>query len=876
MTSFLESINILDFVVRLSVLLAFSSCVNHVFISFHKKICKNKKDTSSSSSSSKGSNTASVSSLQDTQTLQRKQSFLKRHGNDYGYTSSPKGHIDTWRKQEFPSLIPPIDTTNTNTSNRTSTSSTTETREEKVYLDYAGSAIPSKSLLENIYKQELQHQIMGNPHSNGPASSQSLQNIQHVKKSLLDFFGGNAGCKFGHEGNGIDYHPGYDVIFTSGTTHALHILAEHFHWNKEGNSTFLYSHNVHTSVLGMREVAMRYGASFQCKHLEDIANATCDNFDTWSHARDSGNHLLVMPLECNFTGNKMEKAQEIIAQSRQSSGNWYTCLDIAKAASTSSINLKKLDPDFAVVSFYKIFGAPTGIGALFVKRSSKDVLLKNGGKRRYFGGGSVDIALPNLDYSIKRNTLDSLVQGTVNFRGITSLKHGLEEVQQLGVTHISRHVHSLIVECCTRLKGLKHTNGQSVIECYGQWRHDGIPSILEQGSILSFNIVRSDGSYVGYNEVTKLAALYKYPMQLRGGCFCNVGACHDALGIDENEAKENHLKTGKVCGDHLDVIDGKPTGAIRLSLGKDSIWEDVDTLITFIEKTFVDDNLTTQKVIKAQGPIALDLIEMYVFPIKSCGAMRVNKWKMTQNGKFLFDREFALVDSSGIALRLSRYPKMALIKPILDIERMTMEVSAPGSPNLVVDLKSDIVSPMKDVSVCGNKCNGRLWGSHAVSSWFSDYLGVQCWLARAGKDPGNNVSAFENEAPLLLLSMQSIDALNRVLNNKGESRKVDARYFRPNLVVSSKQQTYYSNPEDTWKEIKLNDATGTKLQVTGQCARCSMVDIDPDSCMKGKTLQALSEYRRNNGQITFGIFLKKMRDESKEVLLQVGDTLTSL
>ena len=67
-----------------------------------------------------------------------------------------------------------------------------------------------------------------------------------------------------------------------------------------------------------------------------------------------------------------------------------------------------------------------------------------------------------------------------------------------------------------------------------------------------------------------------------------------------------------------------------------------------------------------------------------------------------------------------------------------------------------------------------------------------------------------------------------------------------------------------------------QLQVTGQCARCSMVDIDPDSCMKGKTLQALSEYRRNNGQITFGIFLKKMHDGQEEVVIQVGDTLTSL
>ena len=126
-------------------------------------------------------------------------------------------------------------------------------------------------------------------------------------------------------------------------------------------------------------------------------------------------------------------------------------LDIAKAASTSSINLRKLDPDFACVSFYKMFGAPTGIGALFVKRSSKQLLVpewtetnvleqKQKGRRRYFGGGSVDIQLPTRDFVRLRSSLDSLVHGTINFRSILSLRLGLQEIDLLGMDSVSARI----------------------------------------------------------------------------------------------------------------------------------------------------------------------------------------------------------------------------------------------------------------------------------------------------------------------------------------------------------------------------------------------------------------------------------------------------
>ena len=166
-----------------------------------------------------------------------------------------------------------------------------------------------------------------------------------------------------------------------------------------------------------------------------------------------------------------------------------------------------------------------------------------------------------------------------------------------------------------------------MIELYGEWSAIQEGRSIVPGPALSFNIIRSDGSYVGYNEVSKLAALSNKPIQLRTGCFCNPGACQESLNIDEEKARDNYERSGKVCGDHLDVLDGSPTGAIRVSIGKDSIWEDIDTLVRFIQRTFVSSKSAASFGIQSQqtttppkwnGIEELRLQEIYVFPIKSC------------------------------------------------------------------------------------------------------------------------------------------------------------------------------------------------------------------------------------------------------------------
>jgi hypothetical protein len=51
----------------------------------------------------------------------------------------------------------------------------------------------------------------------------------------------------------------------------------------------------------------------------------------------------------------------------------------------------------------------------------------------------------------------------------------------------------------------------------------------QQGAIVTFNLLRPNGEYVGYTEVEKLAVIHH--IQLRTGCFCNPGACSGYLNL---------------------------------------------------------------------------------------------------------------------------------------------------------------------------------------------------------------------------------------------------------------------------------------------------------------------------------------------------------
>ena len=650
---------------------------------------------------------------------QEKVSFLKRCP-DYGYG----GRLERWRSTQFPGLIAPNGRELIFKQRKSNEDH--EDGEREVFLDYAGCALPTRKLLE---RQDAA-QILANPHSSGGgrASVRTVTMMDKSKDLVMRHF------DIKNELLGVkeldmndESRSNFDLVWTSGTTDSLKLVAERFPWCKvditaksgakvyeqhssngldsiHTQSLLIYATNVHTSVLGMREVSLQHGCGFQCCTPSALLNASVSWFESLVNERTSTggrlslqdceniegtedttetlwiHHLIVLPLECNFTGDRFDWTETVKnARSRSydmvlvgiENGSartlvlrhkFHVLLDTAKAASTSRVNIPSLAPDFAVVSFYKLLGSPTGVGALFVRKQTpvalEEPFQKDGvafkvdrkvPSRQYFGGSSVDVVLADEDYAIPRGLqgirasgncetvhLGVMEHGTQNFRGIINLIPGLEELDKLpygGMSSISRHANCLAAELASRLVSLKHDNAKPVVQIYGNWSKPFSHSQVSSGPTVAFNIVDREGRLIGHDEVVRLAIMNRPPIQVRNGCFCNPGACQLACSLTNEQVVENYM-SGHVCGDRRGIVNGRPTGAVRASFGKDSIWEDADALVEFIKKMFVTYEGDSSSPSRPSDPDgnSHEVLDIFVFPIKSCSGSSAKRWPVSAAG----------------------------------------------------------------------------------------------------------------------------------------------------------------------------------------------------------------------------------------------------
>ncbi len=840
----------------------------------------------------------------------------------------------------------------------------------------------------------------------------------------------------------------WSVVFTAGATAALKLAAEAFLWREHGR--LVYAHNSHTSVLGMRELARGLGAGgFACLApglqygaaeglargveaaigAEAEAEADAGAQQQQQQQQQQQHHLLVLPAECNFSGRKLDlgtlglalsllegKKEEDERQQRVS-----VLLDAAKLVGTARLDLGALPwgVEMVCLSFYKMFGYPSGIGCLLLRhtapwlqRQDQDGSGRGRRRRYYFGGGTVLAALPQRDFvRLHPEPAHRLADGTQDYLGIVAVAEGLRTLRSLGggdgagssteaMAAVAAHTAALTAFLHDGLAGLRHGNGAPVAALYSPRPQQGPGGWGPgQGPIVAFNLKRASGEAVGYAEVEKLGGLHG--LQLRTGCFCNPGGCQEALGLSEADVLEQ-LAAGHVCWDENDLVEGRPTGAVRASFGYMSTWEDAAALLRLVDKYFVSKSVPTPTPTPAAplplggamaplAPDALTLGSILLYPIKSCGAMRVEAWPLGPTG-LLFDREWALVDAQGQALRLNRLPRMRLIHPAVDLEARVLRVAAPGMPELQVPLTlpggdvgggGDAAGPVRDVSVCGEACQGVGYQGTAqaeVDAWLSSFLGRPCALVRAvapqaggqrrraahqrqrgrghqqqeeeeeeEEEPAEedekkrkNAIGFSNEAQFLLVSQTSVEHLNGLIarqqaqeDGEGEesrgggsaaAEEYEFRYevrvyivsiyakkttrggltqstythapactpttpqgrrsaerpsfvtvenFRPNLVVAGG----VAHQEDLWAAVELLGDEGraaVRLQVTGPCARCSMVNIDPQKkpqaagagdggggggkadaqdAVVAPVLKTLASYRRDKANIYFGQFL---------------------
>jgi len=420
---------------------------------------------------------------------------------------------------------------------------------KSAYLDYTGSGLYPESLLR-AHTDFLLKQILGNPHSLNPTSSVSTRSMHFARDRILQFFDAD--------------EDEYCVIFTLNATGALRLVGESYPF--EPASRFILTADNHNSVNGIREFAKMKGVRPEYVPLDDeLRIRDIDRF--LPHVDGSKPNLFAYPAQSNFTGVKHPLSWIAVAQGK----GYNVLLDAAAFVATNKLSLTRYKPDFVCISFYKMFGYPTGVGALIARRAAVAKL-----RRPWFSGGTVRFVSTQNNLHLLTGTSEAFEDGTCNFLDIAAIRNGLDFLDRIGMEQINSHITKLTQVLLDKLQSLRHGNGHPLVKIYG-------PLTMEnRGATIAFNLLDSDGRGIDYKVVEEQANAEN--ISLRTGCFCNPGAAEFAFGYVAAKSRRCfELISGEFSLEKFsECMEGKPVGALRASLGIASNQSDVERLVQLL------------------------------------------------------------------------------------------------------------------------------------------------------------------------------------------------------------------------------------------------------------------------------------------------------
>ena len=430
-------------------------------------------------------------------------------------------------------------------------------RDGQVYLDYTGAGLASRSQLQ-AHRDRVAGGLYGNPHSESPASAASSRLIDDTRRSVLSFLHASP--------------DEYAVIFTANATGACRLVGEAYPFRR-GAQLVLTADN-HNSVNGLREFARRRRARttvvpIRTPDLRADEGALVDTLTRGNHRRP---RLLAYPAQSNFTGVQHPLSWVKLAQQK----GFDVLLDAAAYLPTNPLHLDQVQPEFVAISWYKIFGYPTGVGCLVARRSALARL-----QRPWFSGGTVVGVSVQGDWHWLTDDESAFEDGTLNFLSIPDIQIGLRWLDSIGGTEaIQRRVRTLTGLLLDRLGRLAHPNGRPMVVLYGP------RDLRDRGGTVAFNLLDPDGRTVDERLVAREATAAR--ISLRTGCFCNPGAGEGAFELTGGQLFNSHRWGQQTVDDYLELI-GLPTGgAVRVSLGLASNQADVDHFLNFVERTYRD------------------------------------------------------------------------------------------------------------------------------------------------------------------------------------------------------------------------------------------------------------------------------------------------
>ena len=486
-------------------------------------------------------------------------------------------------------------------------------QEGQVYLDYTGAGLPAQSLLR-AHAERVRGRCWGNPHSENPASAASTDLVERARLAVLAHFNASP--------------DEYAVIFTPNATGACRLVGEAYPFGPR--TRLVLTEDNHNSVNGIREFARFRGAGIQYVPFtspdlrvdDDAIVAALTSTGpgplraAWQTARSGvapwagrGSRarrqhslaqetitgtglraavprrgLLAYPAQSNFSG-----VQHPLRWIQAAHEHGYdVLLDAAAYVPSNRLDLSVAKPDFVAVSWYKVFGYPTGVGCLIARREALSRLW-----RPWFAGGTVYLAGVQGDWHTLAPGEARFEDGTVSFLQIPDLQAGLAWVNGIGIDQIHQRVMCLTGWLIDRLSALRHGNGAPMVRIYGP------ASTRDRGGTVAFNLVDPGGRVVDERAVAQATAAAG--ISIRTGCHCNPGASEAASQLTRQNWRTAARARPRTMDHYLDLLGLPSAGALRASVGLASTVDDVERFLAFLEETYRDHTVSTAGLAPRRG-----------------------------------------------------------------------------------------------------------------------------------------------------------------------------------------------------------------------------------------------------------------------------------
>ena len=314
----------------------------------------------------------------------------------------------------------------------------------------------------------------------------------------------------------------YEVIFTSGTTHSINIVANGFSsLIKKGDEIIVSAMEHHSNIVPWQMLCERTGAILRVIPM----NLDGELIMSAYHELLSDKTKLVF---CNHVSNALgtvNPIKEIIDAAHKVGA--AVLIDGAQAAPHIKADVQALNADFYTVSAHKICG-PTGAGVLYGKEEWLNKLPP------YQGGGEM-IAEVTFEKTTYADLPHKFEAGTPNICGGIAMGAGLDYMNAIGFDEIAAYEHELLEYATEELLAIDG------LKIYG--------TAKEKTAVISFNV----------------GEIHPY----------DIGSILDKLGVA--------VRTGHHCAQPI-MDFYKIPGTVRASFSFYNTKEEVDVLVAAVKK----------------------------------------------------------------------------------------------------------------------------------------------------------------------------------------------------------------------------------------------------------------------------------------------------